>query len=461
MAEVQQELAKIVVRSGPEDQARWRDLDTKFARAGIDLPHDGTLSLNESLIFLTLDPNRAAKVKELQDFIQRRCERWASQQGPVPKEMAALGCSDSKIIPFGRLAGLFATSSYADRQSFCHFGQALRCFNNTERALDRPDAPRNLIRTGATVDRVLKTVMDAFSADMNDLFLDPLLERIEAVQERGKGDVALVGRTRIVVTSGLEAGLAPEMASFVESGRPKPFGSGLLDMAFPSSEAGTTTKKDVLTGANKVLAGLSNGQALALAAILTADTEPAYTKVAPGIAVNVRPTVLPDGGAARLTLDARFGVASTPLDTNRTDIWRQAPPAGIASHDVRTDAVVSAFDLFDVSSFSVEASHPQTPLYIPILGRLPVIGPAFQIPRHDKTTHFESLVLVNTVILPRSIELHRFYGLEIAQSNRREEKDKEDRRDRKICREVDPSKAGEGFEALDPVGEPSDDDCRP
>jgi hypothetical protein len=224
--------------------------------------------------------------------------------------------------------------------------------------------------------------------------------------------VALVGRTRIVVTSGLEAGLAPEMASFVESGRPRPFGKELMDMAFPAgSSAGASGSG--LSGSAGVLAGLSGAQALGLAAILSADTEPAYSKVAPGIALSVRPTVLPDGGSARVTVDARFGVASTPLDQSRQDIWRSAPPAGIASDTVHTDAAVSAFDLFNISSFSVSVSHPQTPFYIPILGRLPVIGPAFQIPRRDRETRFESLVLVNTVILPRSIELQRFYGREI------------------------------------------------
>jgi hypothetical protein len=131
----------------------------------------------------------------------------------------------------------------------------------------------------------------------------------------------------------------------------------------------------------------------------------------------VRPTVLPDGGSARLTIDARFGVNSTPLSTAaRTDVWAQAPPDGITSHNVKTDAVVSAFDLFDISSFSVATSHPQTPFYIPILGRLPILGPAFQIPRHNKEAHFESIVLVNTVILPRSLELHRFYGRELMKS---------------------------------------------
>jgi hypothetical protein len=240
---------------------------------------------------------------------------------------------------------------------------------------------------------------------MDDLFLQPLLKVIEQtapLNRRGNG-VALVGRTRIVVTSGLQSKLDPELASYVETTRPKPLGKALLDAAFP---AGKSSDKGSLTGATRVLAGLPDGQAALLAAVLMSETEPTFSKVAPGIAIHVQPTVLPDGGAARLKIDARFGVTSTPTDTRaRDDVWNYPPPPGISSHNVTTDAVVNAFDLFDLSSFSVESSSPQSPFYVPILGRLPIIGRAFHFPRKNKT-----------VILPRSIELHSFYGRELDQT---------------------------------------------
>lgn len=419
MQEIQRALARIVVNDLASNKQHWDFVEGMFDQIGVALAVDGPLSLNESLILLTLHPEREQKIAELQAYATNRWPDWEGQwlqSIPVARREPA-ACLRARQAPatFNRLRDVLAAASYkADQQGFLRFAGSLYCFKDREKWRQRPDAPSSLARTGAVVDRVLKSAMDAFSADMADLFLDPLLCRLQASVSGGKDDgIALVGRSRIVVTSGLEAGLTPEMASYAESGRPKPFGKELLDLAFPASESGTDTSAGVLTGAGKVLAGLSDGQALALAALLSAETEPAYTKVAPGIAINIRPSVLPDGGAARLTIDARFGVASTPLDEDRTDIWSQAPPAGISSHNVRTDAAVSAFDLFDISSFSVTASHPQTPYYVPILGRLPVIGKAFQFPRRNKETEFESLVLVNTVILPRSLELHRFYGREV------------------------------------------------
>jgi hypothetical protein len=185
-------------------------------------------------------------------------------------------------------------------------------------AIQVSGAPKDISPTLHNIGKEVRAARDRMAAVQQELARIVVLSNPEEtghwqdLKERFEAAGIEVGRTRVVVTSGLEAGLEPQMASFVESGRPKPFGKDLLDAAFPSSKAGEGTKKDVLTGTSQVLAGLSNAQAIGLAALLASDIQPACTKVAPGIAVNVRPTVLPDGGAARLTVDARFGVASTP-----------------------------------------------------------------------------------------------------------------------------------------------------
>lgn len=403
MAGVQQKLTQFSAeREDKQDEDDILGIEKHFRTAGIDLNPRGPLSLNESLVLLLIRQDRQEKVQKLRQFV----------------EGAGLAKPDQRA--FHRLERVLAQETFpTDQAGFLDFRDALACFKNQSRKFERPEAPNKIVRTGAMVDRLLKSTMDAFATDMDEIFLEPLLQRIqnEAPGSRRDDGIALVGRSRIVVTSGLEAGLTPEMASFAETTRPKPFGQELLDLAFPASESGGAdgaTAADALTGASRVLASLPEAQAMLLAATLLSETEPTYSKVAPGIAINARPTVLPDGGSARLTIDARFGVTSEPLDAEeRTDVWAQAPPAGISSHHIRTDTNVSAFDLFEISSFSVAASHPQSPFYVPILGRLPVIGRAFQFPRRNKNVHFESLVLVNTVILPRALQLNRFYENQI------------------------------------------------
>jgi hypothetical protein len=266
---------------------------------------------------------------------------------------------------------------------------------------DQPGLLDDLARSRNRVDRALRTIMDAYATDMQDLLFDPLLDSIRNKEKRSKDadGVALVGRSRIVVTSGVEAALSPEMASYVDTTRPKPFGTDLLNAAFPAKKSDASTA----AGLDRIVGGIPQVQAALLAAALLSDTEPRYLKVAPGIGIDVRPSVLPDESEARLTIDARFGVDTQELSTaKRDDLWAQPPPASIKSHHVVTDANVGVFDLFDISSFSIDTVTPQAPYYIPILGRLPILGPAFQIPRKNKAVRHESMILVNTVVLPRS-----------------------------------------------------------
>ncbi len=120
------------------------------------------------------------------------------------------------------------------------------------------------------------------------------------------------------------------------------------------------------------------------------------------------------GGLALQPLDllppVDVGTSALNADPARTDVWAQAPPSAIASHHMTTDAAIEAFDLFNLSSFSIQTMAPQRPIYVPILARIPIIGPMFQFSRSPKVTRHESLILANTVILPRSVELQRFYS---------------------------------------------------
>lgn len=359
------------------------------------LPLSSPLSLNESLIFLTIRNDRKSKVAELRTQVE------SDFKEQVEDAKARLG---NDYRPFRRLEDVLRTQGIdADCEAFGNFLDALQGYSG-----GKEGAPEAMVRTGTILDRVLKAAMDAYVVDMSDLFLDPLLKRQQNVPGKGKGDgVSLIGRSRIVVTSGLTSGLTPQMSSSVQISRPKPFGKELLDRAFPDKKEGSPE----LTGADRILAGLPTSEALLLAAALS-EPEPHFAQVAPGITVKVRPTVLPDGAAARLTIDASFGVTTTPLDPEAgADTLDEPPAPTISSHRVETDAAVEVFDLFDISSFSMTTSHPRSPFTIPILGRLPILGRAFQWPLKPKVVHHNSVILVNTVVLPRAVNLSLFYRL--------------------------------------------------
>ncbi len=168
-----------------------------------------------------------------------------------------------------------------------------------------------------------------------------------------------------------------------------------------------------LSGLSRLTAGLPPVGALALAGAALNGTQPFFVKVAPGVAINCRPTVLWGGNQARLQIEARFGVTTGSLPGQTTapaDVWPVAPSPTVESHTLRSDLQVSGFELFDLSSFTLASAHPQPPGVIPILGRLPVVGPIFRWPRKDKQVQHECIVLVSSVIVPRALNLAEYYN---------------------------------------------------
>jgi hypothetical protein len=180
--------------------------------------------------------------------------------------------------------------------------------------------------------------------------------------------------------------------------------------AAPTPTPAPAPAPQVLTGAQRIFGTLGSGEAFLLAAALANEVEPNFHQVTPGISIKIQPTVLPDGGAARLAMECEFKVETQEFGNRGNDVWRQPFADAVKKHKVVTDTAVSVFDLFDISSFSMESSYPQAPSSLPVLGRLPIIGQVFQRPRDKKRVHHESIILVNTIILPRAMDLARFYG---------------------------------------------------
>lgn len=391
---------------------------------GLDFHSKGSLSINEALIFLLLAEGDSEMEWFKSDVIRQRAQ-WQAADDKLYREKNQ--CLDLPLqMPppspavFSRLAALMARDRSAHGIDFhdflCALGQfkpgALKLPDDCGAKLfEASDAARRLNRKGTAVDRVLKNTMDAFSEDMNELLFDPLLTELRrlAIPKPNGDGITVVGQSRIVVTSALESSLDAEMASAVETTRPTPFGQNLLDkakaLAAPPAAGAAVNPIDL------AVSGLSNAQTFLVASALLGEPQPTFNQIAPGISITVRPTVVPDGSAARLKLDARFSTTTTALNAdNRQDVWAQAPPSAVGSHHVKTSAAVSAFDLFNISSFSVQTTAPQRPAYVPFLGRIPFLGPIFQFPRSPKVTRQESLILVNAVIVPRSVELQRFYS---------------------------------------------------
>ena len=443
-------------------------------KLGFDRNPERHLSLNEKIIFMGL-ANGATRKRIFTDAITPFQSETPPPHGPGQvdrlRQVWELWDANRKFLraqgiephAFPRLTQAFSADAdevQRDQLAIEQFVESAYYFTHPPTAKSTDDSGRTLSEEAlsqakeagsptqlrlraATADALFKLVMDSFTADVQEMFMVPLLKRLLDAQKNGSiRGVSLVGRTRLVVTSGLQTSLTPDLASYIETTRPAPLTKGILDLAFPRTVSGssateekttsttdtntpangtttgtttvTNTASDVadkLTGLASVMAKLPASQAIALAAALNPPT-PTFSKIAPGIGINVRPSVLPDGGAARLQVNMQVGVETTEFAGNdkAERVLRYPPSDSIKSHKVSTDAIVSAFDLFDISSFDISTSTPRPPGYVPVLGTLPLIGKAFQWRRKDTQLDHHSLILVNTVILPRAMNLAQFYS---------------------------------------------------
>lgn len=311
------------------------------------------------------------------------------------------------LKPFRHLeAAFYSGFTNMDRKAVEKFLTAAEHYRMFVQALDEGveipahavNGPYELQREAASVDGGLKVLLAAYVDDMDEMYLHPLMRHIQRGLGSNANGISLAGRTRLVVTSGMETDLSAQLNSYANSTRVAPLSAAEISAAVGSG------------------AGLANlttihnyAQAIQLLAQLGGDVPPVYTTVTPGVQVAVRPTVLPDSNEARLEMQFLFGV-STTAPTASTDVWATKPPDAVVQHLVQTDAIVTGFNLFNISSFNMETSTPQAPWSIPLLGRIPVLGQIFQWPRGPRTVYHASMVLVNATILPRSMSLLGYYA---------------------------------------------------
>ena len=405
----------------------------------------------------TVQPDLQEIDAEMESLKARRLRLDSYLFRYVQSRNAARVVSVSPLL-FANLRALLSDNTKAsDLAAIANLGTALLAHQKLEGALlisetkslyEHRHAPKGLARHSAAIDAKIKALIEAFNADLQEIYLQPLLNDIRR-ESGGKDGIALIGKSRLVVTSGGQTSLEPKMDFMVEASIPAPFDASLLDTAFPGrgtpgtpSDNTTTTETIVkdkdgnvvfnkdgtpliistrviapsaasvgtqVLGSVATFAKLSSPEALALAALLSPEPKPVYSTVAPGVKIKVRPSVMPDGSSARLEIESSFGVKTTLPENaaSRDDIRLAKRPATIESHQVETDLNISALDLFELSSFNMETITSRTKSFAKI-GQVPLLGKLFEY-TDNHTIHQESTILVQATILPRVASLMRFY----------------------------------------------------
>ena len=279
-------------------------------------------------------------------------------------------------------------------------------------ASDLDHAPETLVSESDKVDGLLESTVDALQADEERIYLTPLLERIRSNEDRRpvNSGISLGARTTIAVSDNQEASQVAKMYSYIQTSAPKPFTADEL--------LGAAEAKDTSSGLAKLISGLPLTQRILVNGAFNSDIEPNFGQIAPGISVKATPSTSLSGSAADLKLDTIFGVpAVTPDASPKADVYDIVHPSGIASDEVTTRVEVDGFRLFNVSSEDTQTTTPQGNTGIPFLSRIPLIGTIFQMPLAPLKIDYQSLLLVNAVIVPKSLRLANFYGAVAARNH--------------------------------------------
>lgn len=331
---------------------------------------------------------------------------------------------------FRRLAQEFDPSGdVATRQGLYDFFTAWKLSEGS--SPPNLDYATKLTQAANDADAMLKSVTDSARADFEDVTTTPLLQWVRNEIQQGNArssGIDLVGTATITATSTTHATLAGKaMASDPSTQQPA---LSLTQLQAKATDIGVK---------GSVIQGITPDEALLLEAALNSPTTTS-TPIAPGISVDVIPTVERDGGSARLKITINETMNNAPSDASNSgndlsavggklfggllgaiqlpsSSSSKASPGSsganldyIPSHQMTTDVGVTANDLFEISSFSMEHTTLGGPSWdVPLVDQIPLIGKIFQGPKTRVTKHQESVILVYVTLTPKAEYLAQGY----------------------------------------------------
>ncbi len=244
--------------------------------------------------------------------------------------------------------------------------------------------PDRLSRRAADVDVVLQAAEHALAADLEALFLGPLLEQLRTIAgSSGQSGLASTSSASIVVLSGTQATVTGSARSYFELNAP------------PEEEQAAPLGHSELP----VIPLITLAQSLR-----TADEPRVWGSMTDGTELTFTPYILPGGAAAELQVVVNVTHKDAEVTVEGVESG-PAPLSRVAEHTASTSVYVNALDLFSLSSMMLRTTQPRAKSSVPVLGQLPLLGQMFRFGRSPLIVHHESVLLVYSTILPTGQDL--------------------------------------------------------
>jgi hypothetical protein len=278
-------------------------------------------------------------------------------------------------------------------------------------------SPYHLQQASEALNTRLQNSIDAINLDMQDLFVEPTLERIRRIvrDTHHKVEYAQIGKTTVASLSGGQAIITTKAVNNFEVNPPLTLSEVLTKAKTISDSVNGFIPKP----ADNLVGGMPLSQVIGLIAAF-GDDRTLFRELQSGISLTITPNVLRNMTSAELQLDLKIGdpQATTPPD-------KVKPLSRVAQHDVKTSIYVDPLDFFDLSAFANQSTLDGGRGYVPIIGpiwrglfgEIPIAGKIFSWQRGTQNILNDSVVLTNSYITPTSMGLALLYPTDLFDEN--------------------------------------------
>ena len=258
----------------------------------------------------------------------------------------------------------------------------------------------------------LQNATDAINLDMQDLFVEPTLERIRKIVRDFKNvEYAQIGKTTVASLSGVQADVTTKAVNNFEVTPPLT----LTEVLTKAKTISDNVNGFIPKPADNLVGGMPLSQVIGLIAAF-GDDRTVFRELQAGISLSITPNVLRNMTSAELKLDLKIG---DPQQTVPPD--KVKPLSRVSQHNVNTSIYVDPLDFFDLSAFANQSTLDGGRGYVPIIGpvwrglfgEIPIAGKIFSWKRGTQNILNQSLVLTNSYITPTSMGIAVLYPTDL------------------------------------------------
>ena len=273
--------------------------------------------------------------------------------------------------------------------------------------------PEELQKSAEALNSVLTPLVDAINRDVEDLFIEPTLKRIQRiVNDFGGVQYAEIGKTSVAGLNGIQSTVSSQTVSTFDETGPLRLNEWLNEAGTVNDSVGKLLP-DVLFGGSTIPVS----SLISTVAALSKDNSQ-WRGLTSGVSIEVTPSVLRNSESAELKIDFTTGPESAMTEEKTSEGSKLRPLSRIGQSNVSTTVYVQTLDLFALSTFNNQTTEDGGRGYIPLIGPvwkgffsgLPIVGDLFSWQNAPNNVQHQSIALTNTFIVPTAMGIAHLYG---------------------------------------------------